>query len=325
MLRPDNLILADKTKLDPLLVSLLNKCTPHGFEHHIVKIIDKLPFIQTNVTKRLYDKEMLNRIFIVGESSSVFSCHMDIIGTVGKANSDNVTTDTIFLMEDRSAPTRFGMYYGAKGMLNDKDIIDKYTGCPVGADDKLGVYILLKMIEAKIPGMYIFHTGEECGGKGSSSLAAKHPHLFKDKLRAIAFDRANYGDIINFQRGSRCCSKEFGEVLAEAFNPFMPPQQKFKSEVHGTFTDTASYTKLIPECTNISVGYFNQHGPEEHFDYLWLNHHLLPAILKIDYEKLPVKRDPKVVDYNSGCGQGYNYNTKWKGNNVVNFKKVSWK
>ncbi len=265
--RPSNLVVADTTGIDPLLLSLINKCTPHGYEKHITKIIDAQPFIKQNVRARMFDKEMNNKILVVGDSSTVFSCHMDIVGDVGKHNTDRGTVDTIFLMEEIDKETgkppalRSGFYYGAKGLLNkDLNLIDMYEGCPVGADDKVGVYILLKMIEAKIPGTYIFHTGEERGGLGSASLAAKHPKIFTNINRAIAFDRADYSDVITYQRSSRCCSKEFGEALAASLNEHMPPQQQFKSEVHGSFTDTASYTKLIPECTNISVGYWNQHG-----------------------------------------------------------------
>jgi hypothetical protein len=173
------------------------------------------------------------------------------------------------------------------------------------------------MIEAAIPGKYIFHTGEECGGLGSRSLAAHHPKLFKNIERAIAFDRANYGDVISFQRGSRCCSTEFGEAFAEALNTTMPPKQQFKSEVQGTFTDTASYMELVPECTNISVGYFDQHGANERFDYIWLKNFLLPQILSIDYEKLPTKRDPSKKEYKQS------YTNSW--NNIhVATKRKSW-
>ena len=297
--RPSNLVKADVKSIDPLLVSLLGKCTPHKHEHHITNFIMQLPFVKENSKYRAHDKEMHNQIIVVGDSNTLFSCHMDIVGSVTKGNSDKNTIDTIFLMEqDKPDITNSGIYYGAKGFYStvNPTLIDTFTGCSLGADDKVGVYILLKMIEANIPGTYVFHTGEECGGLGSKSLVENHAKLFKNIERAIAFDRAGYGDIINFQRNSRCCSKEFGEALAESLNGYMPPKQQFKSEVHGSFTDTASYTKIIPECTNISAGYFNQHGSEEHFDYIWLQDYLLPAALAIDYERLPTNRDPNKAE-----------------------------
>ncbi len=318
--RPTELVKADYSKIDSLLVSLLSRCTPHKYESHIIDIIKSQKFVKENARTRMFDKEMNNQIIFVGESSTLFSCHMDIVGQVSKYNSDKNRVDSIFLMEEQGNITKSGIYYGAKGFYNNANGIDKYEGCPLGADDKVGVYILLKMIEAKIPGMYVFHTGEECGGLGSASLAAKHPKLFTNIQRAIAFDRADYGDIISYQRNSRCCSKEFGEAFAEVLNKTMPPKQKFSSEVRGTFTDTASYTKLIPECTNVSVGYFSQHGQNEHFDYIWLQNYLLPAILSIDYEKLPIKRDPKAIETTTS----YSYGNHWN-NQHSNIKKKSWK
>ena len=66
----------------------------------------------------------------------------------------------------------------------------------LGADDKLGCYIMCRMIEKKVPGLYVFHVGEECGGIGSSHLADKRKDLFKDIDYCIAFDRKGYNDFI---------------------------------------------------------------------------------------------------------------------------------
>jgi hypothetical protein len=38
----------------------------------------------------------------------------------------------------------------------------------------------------------------------------------------------------------------------------------------GSFTDTANYVRLIPECTNVSVGYDHEHGPSEVLDVVHL-------------------------------------------------------
>ncbi len=59
----------------------------------------------------------------------------------------------------------------------------------------------------------------------------------------------------------------------------------------GSFTDSANYTTLIAECTNVSVGYFSQHTSRERFDLEWLERHLVPALLKVDWAGLPVERE----------------------------------
>jgi hypothetical protein len=75
-------------------------------------------------------------------------------------------------------------------------------------------------------------------------------------------------------------------------NPHLPPMQPMTPSSGGTFTDSANYTHLIAECTNVAVGYFDQHTAREKFDLEWLERHLIPALIKVDWDNLPVQRDP---------------------------------
>ena len=165
-----------------------------------------------------------------------------------------------------------------------------HKGSVLGADDKLGVYTLIRLIENKVPGLYVFHTGEESGGKGSSHIANETPELVKNIVRCIAFDRRGYTSCITHQ-GGRCCSDEFAEALCEQLNLLMPPKSLFKPDSTGMFTDSANYTHLIRECTNISVGFFREHTSNEHFDPIWLENIFLPAVLTIKWDKLPTERE----------------------------------
>ncbi len=70
----------------------------------------------------------------------------------------------------------------------------------------------------------------------------------------------------------------------------MPPYRQFKDDKGGTFTDSANYIYNIPECTNISIGYFDQHSNEETFDLFWLENIFLPAIVQVEWAKLPATR-----------------------------------
>ena len=187
----------------------------------------------------------------------------------------------------------------------------------LGADDKLGCYIMCRLIEKGIPGLYVFHHGEECGGIGSRWLAQNKPEFVKDIDYCVAFDRQDYGDVITSQSGGRCCSDEFANALCSALNTNLPPKQQM-SKSSGTFTDSASYTSLIPECTNVSVGYKGQHSSSERFDHEWLEHMLIPALFKVDWAKLPVKRDPKAREmwttrshYGSRGQQFRGYQSYW--------------
>lgn len=162
------------------------------------------------------------------------------------------------------------------------------NGDVLGADDGAGVALLVWMIRHHIPGYYIFFRGEECGGIGSTWLADNMPELLKSFDRAIAFDRAGYHDVIDSQRGETCCSDQFADALAAAlstddFSLAFSPNT-------GIYTDTAEFIDHIPECTNISVGYFHQHSQREYQDVVFLQK-LADRLLTIQWDKLPTVRD----------------------------------
>ena len=177
----------------------------------------------------------------------------------------------------------------------------------LGADDKLGCYIMCKLILNGTEGLYVFHIGEECGGIGSSYIATSTPEVVAGMNYCIAFDRYEYGHIITHQSGGRCCSDDFVDGLAAKLNPLLPPKQQMSGNSGGSFTDSANYTKLIPECTNVSVSYKSQHTSREHFDLVWFNDILVPALLNITWHDLPVARDPNEVStpYSSRYSSGY--------------------
>ena len=177
----------------------------------------------------------------------------------------------------------------------------------LGADDKLGCYIMCKLILNNTEGLYVFHIGEECGGIGSSYIATSTPEVVEGMNYCIAFDRYEYGHIITHQSGGRCCSDDFVDGLAAKLNPLLPPKQPMSGNSGGSFTDSANYTSLIPECTNVSVSYKSQHTSREHFDLVWFNDILIPALMKITWHDLPVARDPNEVStpYGSRYSSGY--------------------
>ena len=157
------------------------------------------------------------------------------------------------------------------------------TNC-LGADCTTGVWLMIKMIEADVPGLYIFHREEEVGGNGSDWIAKNRRDDLANIQFAIALDRKGYDSVITHQ-GARCCSDEFAEGLAFILG------QNFKPDDTGLFTDTANYTHIIPECTNLSVGYFNQHGPLETQNWMFAQT-LLETLVNLDMTGLIPIRDP---------------------------------
>lgn len=167
----------------------------------------------------------------------------------------------------------------------------------LGADDGAGVAMLVHMMHAGVQAYYIFTQGEECGGIGAKHIAKYYPELLDCFDRAIAFDRRGTDSVITHQGYGRCCSDIFGQALATALNGD-DYNLMYSTDDSGVYTDTAEFVDNIPECTNISIGYYSEHGEREHLD---VNHfqRLATAVLGFDWDALPVERDPKVVEQKS--------------------------
>jgi hypothetical protein len=164
---------------------------------------------------------------------------------------------------------------------------DPKSGC-LGADDGAGIYVLLRMLAADVPGTYIFHRGEERGGIGANAMLAKHRDWLKKFNQCVAFDRANKDDIIITQGGASCASVAYGVSLSAAL---AAQGLEYKNSNNGSFTDSKVYRSVIAECINLSVGYQDQHGPGEYLDYEHLELLVLAAI-RIEWSKLAVTRKP---------------------------------
>ncbi|WP_439357915.1 M28 family peptidase [Bradyrhizobium sp. DASA03007] len=154
----------------------------------------------------------------------------------------------------------------------------------LGADCAAGVWIMSEMIKAKVPGLYVFHFAEEIGCVGSRAIVEKEPGLLKNIQAAIAFDRRGTTEIITHQ-GVRTASDAFADSVA------LQLPNRFKPSDKGVLTDTKQYRGLVAECTNIAVGYYNEHRPHEALD----THHLIELrnhMIQFDQSKVVIERDP---------------------------------
>jgi len=172
--------------------------------------------------------------------------------------------------------------------VNDYKVLDNKIfaagGVPLGADNGSGCAILMHMIENKVPGYYIFTQGEEKGGIGSGYIAKYNQELLLEFDRAVAFDRKSTHSVITYQWGGRCCSEEFAEALSDVLNDH---GMLYAPDDTGLYTDTAEFVEFIPECTNVSVGYYNEHSKDEYQDMDHLRA-LANAVININWDDLPV-------------------------------------
>lgn len=188
-------------------------------------------------------------------------------------------------------------------------------GAPLGADDGAGVAILMHLLCGGVPAYYVFTQGEECGGIGARHMA-KDTALLSQFDRAIAFDRRGIDSVITHQGYGRCCSDTFAQSLADSLssgNVLM-----YLGDDSGVYTDTAEFVDVIPECTNVSVGYMYEHSVNEELNI----HHftaLADAVLALPWDTLPTERDPSVYeskwdayDYNYAVPSGAWTKDWWK-------------
>lgn len=192
-----------------------------------------------------------------------------------------------------------------KGMLavgfdgDEVGISDKDKSNCLGADDTAGIWLMVQMIKANKPGLYIFHRDEEHGRKGSQFISKSMTKQLKGIKFAVALDRKGQDSVITHQMGQRCCSTDFAKSMIDGLG------LGFKEDDTGSYTDTASYVDLIPECTNLSVGYTGAHTRFERLNLAFI-FRLRKALLALDVTKLVEKRKPGEKEYKSYSYQGNN-------------------
>ncbi len=253
-------------------LALTDRTYPHGTEQELFHLLDS----------SLKEDQFGNLFIKIGDSDAMFTSHLD---TATKALTK---VNHVF----------------------DGDIIKTDGNSILGADDKAGVTIMLYMIEKKIPGLYYFFLGEEVGCVGSRKVAEEQK---KEKLeginKVISFDRRGTTSVITFQSSKRTCSDKFGDALAKELN-LADQTFSYKTDKYGVLTDSIQFMGIYPECTNISVGYQSEHTHSESQDIVHLDK-LAQACLKVNWNDLPVDRDPSKTEYDSHSYGGWG--DEWDG------------
>ena len=173
---------------------------------------------------------------------------------------------------------------------NVVSVADTAISSCLGADCTTGVWLMLGMIEAGIEGVYVVHAAEEVGCVGSSALVKDNPYWLTGIDAVISFDR--YGDtsVITHQMGKRTASSEFATSFSDAVD--LP---QLIADPNGSYTDSNEYADVVSECTNISVGYYGQHGVNETQDLEFADL-LMYKLCTADWSKLVIARDPSLYE-----------------------------
>lgn len=243
---------------------------PYDKEYKMLRLLPEFKFQEDEFGNYYIIVKKPNGSF----SNTMFTCHLDTYYVYGKYELKIPNEQQIKITH------RF-----------DGDFIKTDGTTILGADDKAGMVIMLNMISENVPGLYYFFLGEEIGRLGSVDLSVKFSKfLNKNKIpsinKCVSFDRKGYDFITTNQANKICCSDDFATDLSTKLNEY---GFWYKKDSSGSRTDSHEFIDIITECTNISVGYFDEHTTDERQDIEFLEL-LAITCTKIDWEKITIRR-----------------------------------
>ena len=245
--------------LEELFFELIQYNTPHGTEATCYPIIESIVGPLSNHI----DSDGNIHIHIPGEHDDIcFMSHLDAACRTYQKIPVKVSAAGIATKGKTAVP----------GVL--------------GADDKSGAAIMLRMLVDEYPGHYMFFAGEERGCIGSRAFVKRTEATFDKNYgwkQAVSLDRYGTSEVIYRQRGSDTASKTYADALAA--------QLGLKSSSGGLFTDSAVFDGIVPECVNVSVGYKGHHSDRESQDLYFLSR-IWRKLVATEWTELPIYRDP---------------------------------
>ena len=155
----------------------------------------------------------------------------------------------------------------------------------LGTDDRAGVILILKIIEAGYHPHILFTHDEEIGGIGAIDFVWSRLRPKLDIRYMIELDRMGYDDCVFYS----CDNPEFINYVASfGFTPSF-----------GTFSDISILMPYMGIAgVNLSVGYLDEHSEGEHWHLDWANetYYKVLAMLSAPPEK-PFKYIPEHRGY----------------------------
>lgn len=241
------------------LMRMMARCRPAGSKSEAAWIatwIDSIP----GVIEDHYGNRILNQ----GDSRVCWTSHTDTVHNVEGWQSLAIEGGVISLASTSKA------------------------NC-LGADCTTGAWIMRQLALAGVPGLYVWFRGEEIGCQGSRWIAEHHPAIFTGIKTAISLDRKGYNDIVTHQMGTRTASDAFARSLAQEI------ALHYVADDSGVYTDSNELEGIVGECTNISVGYHNQHSSSE-TQHITFALALVERLKRVNQLELTFDREPGEID-----------------------------
>ena len=158
----------------------------------------------------------------------------------------------------------------------------------LGADDRAGVFAIIKIIKAGYRPHIIFTTDEELGAIGASSLTKDIPDPFADMKYIIQLDRKGVDDCVFYD----CINEDFIKYV-ESFG--------FVKQ-NGSFSDICEICPMWEVAgVNLSIGYQREHSISETF-------HITPFFETVD-KVIEMLKDHENISNFKYISRPYVYNS----------------
>lgn len=200
-----------------------------------------LAFIMENLKPLdvLVQEDAFGNIYVTKGSSDLYPCviaHTDTVQPITNPMEIYRTGDTLFAFN----PV-------------------KRIQCGIGGDDKVGVYILLQLLN-DVPTMKaVFFREEEEGSKGAAFSMRNHKEWFENCGFVVAVDRKGNSDIVTYSGGLVITSDAFLEAHEELFTKYG------YNEANGLCSDIDVLIRYDVGVSgiNLSCGYHDPHSNRE--------------------------------------------------------------
>lgn len=168
----------------------------------------------------------------------------------------------------------------------DRNIVgynERYQRTSLGADDKNGVWLILKLLEQGYFIDFIISESEEVGCLGIEKMKKELEDKKKKYQCCIVLDRKNNKEILEGGSGGDYC-----KTLAHCLKNFLGAEH---TVTRGSLSDTQTICKYI-ESVNMSVAYTSAHTKLETTDYKALLE-ILDNLKRIVMDFIHYPTDPK--------------------------------
>lgn len=241
----------------------------------------ELHFFLEEELKKYYEPKRMDMnskyIFCLGDEPILLLAHMDTVydmDILSKKYFGYSDSDSDLILEGEE-----DFYEEEDDEIKEPDILifhDQeqqtiWSPDGLGADDRAGVFMILKSLQSGLLPSVLFTTDEEIGGIGAEKFATVYRTLFKrTKIRYILeLDRQGKNDCVFYS----CVNKEFENYINS----------------YGFITDTGTFSDISIICpkveiagVNISIGYYYEHSNREFLSLLQMfkNYDIINKMIK---------------------------------------------